>query len=382
VFAPSRGVLPQFAVKVDLASAYWQVPLHPNLRDRFGGTCDNVSFFSWSVLPFGWSWSPFIFFLVMRCVLIVLWSRGVWVAAYMDDIVVLGATQSECARNAQLTLSLLERLGFVVNHSKSCLVPSSAVRFLGFIVILLPSRVLVQWPRDKASRVQADASRIADAGVSSPRELAALCGRVSFLRVICPVVGALTRGLDFVHQGARHWDDTLTLAPAVVSDLRTLALLAPLLASSPWVLCVNPDSSFNVTVEVDASDSGWGVRLLVEDRLVSEFAGLLPFSLLSASSAARESYGACRALSIALSNFLPASPNPSSVLVVRLICDNTAVRAVFSRGRSPLAAATEIGNLLSFIIPHSSSVLILPLWRQRALLSRADALFRLAARDM
>ena len=379
VFAPRDRVLPRYAVKIDLARAYWQVPLHLALQERFGGSPDGRSFFTWRVLPFGWTWSPFVFHCIMRCVLIVLWARGVWVRAYMDDIIVLGVDEASCSRDALVTTTLLRSLGFVINVEKSSPSPVSHVRFLGFVVTLTPSRVLVQWPREKAMRVRADATSIADKGSASPRELAALCGRVAFLRLICPIVGALTRNIDFAHQGALHWDAILPLAASLVYDLRVLASLCEDLCAAAWVLHADESACEHVTVEVDASSTGWGSRFMrASSTPILEHSGLLPLALLSASSAVREAYGACRALCIALA-LLPVSA--SVVFVIHVVCDNTAVHAVFSRGRSPVGASEEIRRLLQFLNPFASRIIILPVWRPRALLARADTLSRLAARD-
>jgi hypothetical protein len=83
-------------------------------------------------------------------------------------------------------------------------------------------------------------------------------------------------------------------------------------------------------------------------------------------------------LIISLSALLVSGLRP---LVVRVICDNTAVSAVFRRGRCPFTAAAAIRELLRPLISLAHTVVIVPFWRPRALLARADVLSRLAASD-
>ena len=45
----------------------------------------------------------------------------------------MGDTYTECANNAQKTCNLLESLGFIINYSKSKILPSQRCKYLGFI---------------------------------------------------------------------------------------------------------------------------------------------------------------------------------------------------------------------------------------------------------
>jgi hypothetical protein len=294
----------------------------------------------------------------------------------MDDIIVLGSSPEACLRDACATLALLRAWGFIVNTEKTSLVPSPCVRFLGFDIILLMDRVLVSWPREKATRVLLDAWSNAAAGVSSPRVLSALCGRVNFLRVIFPLAGALVRSLDYVHRGARHWDLPLTLSASVVHDLRVLAALCADLSCSWWVLLFSPGPS-PVDLEVDASATGWGARLL-SSTSPREFYGLFTPAVCKTSSAVRETIGASRALLASLSSLFVSDLH---LVTIRVVCDNTSVSAVFRRGRCPFAAAAAIRELLHPLISLAHCVVIIPMWRSRVTLTRADTLSRLAAAD-
>ena len=84
------------------------------------------------VLPFGLCLAPLIFTMVTKPLQAFLYRRGIWAIFYLDDILILGSSREECLAHLMTVLSLLSRVGFIVNHTKSCLVPAQQFRFLGF----------------------------------------------------------------------------------------------------------------------------------------------------------------------------------------------------------------------------------------------------------
>lgn len=46
---------------------------------------------------------------------------------------IFGDSSEECAKNVSYTVRLLTSLGFIINLKKSCIVPSTGHKFLGFI---------------------------------------------------------------------------------------------------------------------------------------------------------------------------------------------------------------------------------------------------------
>ena len=51
---------------------------------------------------------------------------------YLDDSILIGSNYDECATNVEATTELLLKAGFIINHSKSSMIPSRCIKFLGF----------------------------------------------------------------------------------------------------------------------------------------------------------------------------------------------------------------------------------------------------------
>jgi hypothetical protein len=56
---------------------------------------------------------------------------GIRTIFYLDDILVLGSTFQICLSNLQEALSLLMKVGFIINWEKSSLIPTTNFTFLG-----------------------------------------------------------------------------------------------------------------------------------------------------------------------------------------------------------------------------------------------------------
>ena len=115
---------------VDLKDAYFHVPIAPHhrqfLRFAFQGRR-----FQFRVLPFGLSLSPRVFTRCVAAALSPLQSRGMKILPYLDDWLICAPSQSQVALDTTLLLSHVARLGLRVNLTKSCLVPSQSIVFLG-----------------------------------------------------------------------------------------------------------------------------------------------------------------------------------------------------------------------------------------------------------
>ncbi|CAO3677262.1 unnamed protein product [Rhizopus microsporus] len=58
--------------------------------------------------------------------------QGIRTVYYLDDICLLARTKDEMYKNVQTTLTHLNKLGFIINYSKSRLIPKKIQDFLGF----------------------------------------------------------------------------------------------------------------------------------------------------------------------------------------------------------------------------------------------------------
>ena len=68
----------------------------------------------------------------MKPVMQYLRERGIVAGIFIDDILNIAGTYEECRRNAEIIISLLTHLGFIINKEKSDLVPKKICTYLGF----------------------------------------------------------------------------------------------------------------------------------------------------------------------------------------------------------------------------------------------------------
>lgn len=139
-----------FLAKIDLKDAYYLVPIHKScqkfLRFRFENTL-----LEFTCLPFGLNVVPYIFTKIMKPVVYHLRQLGLLSIIYLDDILLLGNTYNECMKNIQLTISLLEKLGFIINYKKIVLVPSQICNYLGFLYN--SAQMTVELPASKKAKI-------------------------------------------------------------------------------------------------------------------------------------------------------------------------------------------------------------------------------------
>lgn len=115
----ARGLLQEgdYMVKLDLKDAYLSVPLHSHHR-RYVAFHWGRQTWRFKTLPFGLSSAPYIFTKLMKPVVAVLRRLGVRVILYLDDLLIMSASQEGARRPLAAALELLVALGVVINLQK------------------------------------------------------------------------------------------------------------------------------------------------------------------------------------------------------------------------------------------------------------------------
>ncbi|MEL7079526.1 MAG: reverse transcriptase domain-containing protein [Cyanobacteria bacterium J06582_2] len=243
---------------IDLKDAYFQVPVHPAsrkyLRFVFGGTV-----YQFRALCFGLSTAPQVFTRVFAQVGRWLRLSNVRVLMYLDDWLVLNQSKEKLLRDVSLILQLAQELGFLVNLSKSALVPSQTAVYLG---MELDSRRF--WVSPKQKRVDSFLSRLAvfRSCVSPPAVLwQQVLGHMTSLEQFVPGARLRMRLLQFHLRS--NWDmvsspeTTLIAVPqGAVEDLVWWSDPTRLCRGVPIWRDLTPLSLFS-----DASTQGWGATL-------------------------------------------------------------------------------------------------------------------------
>ncbi|XP_053718309.1 uncharacterized protein LOC128757227 [Synchiropus splendidus] len=118
---------------VDLTDVYFHVPILQRhrryLRFAVGDNC-----YQFDRLPFGYSLAPLTFSKVVDAALELLRSAGIRILTYLDDWLILAASESEAQRHTEMVLQHITRLGFAVNLQKSALQRITWTQYLGLLL--------------------------------------------------------------------------------------------------------------------------------------------------------------------------------------------------------------------------------------------------------
>ena len=117
-------------ISLDLQDAYLQVPVHHDSSRYLRFVVAGKSF-QFRVLCFGLTTAPQVFTRIMAPVSAILHRYGVRMLRYLDDWLILASTEIACIHSRDRLLSICTELGIQVNLTKSSLVPTQSLVYLG-----------------------------------------------------------------------------------------------------------------------------------------------------------------------------------------------------------------------------------------------------------
>ena len=94
--------------------------------------------FQFRVLCFGLTTAPQVFTRIMAPVSAILHRHGVRMFRYLDDWLILASSEIACLQSRDRLLAVCTELGIQVNLTKSSLVPSQSIVYLGMEILSLP----------------------------------------------------------------------------------------------------------------------------------------------------------------------------------------------------------------------------------------------------
>ena len=115
---------------LDLRSGYWQIPMHPDSKEKTAFTCF-AGFWEFEKMPFGMVNAPAYFSELMNEVL-----RGIqykFTIAYLDDILIYSKTFEEHLEHIEAVFTRLRDAGLKLKMSK-CEFLKNEVKYLGHLV--------------------------------------------------------------------------------------------------------------------------------------------------------------------------------------------------------------------------------------------------------
>jgi hypothetical protein len=342
-----------FALKADMADAFYQVPLHADSVQYFSFEFAG-RYFQINCLPFGWNNSPYVFTKVARPFVAHLrapqhtrvppgcmyppppssWlaQHGCRVLPYLDDFLFIFPDRDTAAAGADWVRSLMFWLGFTPHPTKSIWEPVQQLEHLGLTVDLAAGTFSV--PAAKLARLTRMARDIAVSAklrrrLVPKRELASFCGFAQSVRLAVMPTNLFLRSLYDACASVPGWNGDVRLSRQAFRHLEWWASIPARHLSSP--IALRPAT---VELYVDASDVGWGAVL---PELQESPDGVARGSWSAAEQSMHINQKEMRAVQLALRSFAPVVRDR----VVRVHEDNSVTQSVLGRfaSRSPVLMA-------------------------------------------
>ena len=108
----------------------------------------------------------------------------------MDDTYLPGDSVTSCQRNVQHTVQLIQELGFNINETKSVLLPTQSLEFLGYILDSLTMTITL------TSRRKTNIKEVCQKLLSNSSHK---------IRFVSAVIGMIIAALPAVKYGALHY---------------------------------------------------------------------------------------------------------------------------------------------------------------------------------
>ena len=133
-----RSIRPgDWMVSLDLQDAYLQVRVHRDSRRYLRFVIEGRAY-QFRVLCFGLTTAPQVFTRIMAPVSTIFHKCGVRMLCYLDDWLILASSELACLQSRNRLLTVCTELGIQVNLTKSSLVPTQSLVYLGMEIQSLP----------------------------------------------------------------------------------------------------------------------------------------------------------------------------------------------------------------------------------------------------
>ena len=188
-----------FMMKLDLEDAYYTLLIHPSHRKYL-----EVHLSGQQCLPFGLSSALRAFTKALKPVLAVLWSVGIWVVIYIDDMLLLHQQPKVLQKIFVKVVDLPEKLGYLVKREKCSPILCQRLIFLGAVVD--STTMTLSLPQPKLTTIVDTCHHLLAQGSGSVRTLSLLIEQMSHASQTGIFIAPLHyRGLPRLHlQAVSH----------------------------------------------------------------------------------------------------------------------------------------------------------------------------------
>ena len=215
--------------------------------------------YQFNCLPFGLSSAPSVFTKTTKPVVTVLRTLGMRIITYIDDILVMATSREAALEHIECFSFLLENLGFTINRQKSLIDPAQEMEFLGRVSDSV--RMELKLPGSKIKNMRSDARALLQAYQPTEREVSRLLVKLthaSHAMMAAPLFFRLLQSC--LHVALQPLQDYSKPCPLTGEAKEELTWQT----THPWPISWNLKliicGELDLTIETDASKTGWGAR--------------------------------------------------------------------------------------------------------------------------
>ena len=243
-----------FMGTIDLKDAFFLILIHNDskkyLRFEFRG-----QLFQFTCLPFGLNISPLIFTKLIRVVVNLLRKRGSKSIAYLDNLLCIAQNYKDCDNNLKETIHLFEKLGFIINYSKSSLIPNTKCKYLGLVIDSV--KYTIELTADKKQNIMSLLNNLKRKRCCSLFEFSKILGKLIFA----------CQGTEYglLYTRIMEHEKTEALIQNKGNFKGKINISEQIMLDTNWWLLKLKNSSksiktfeFKAEIFTDASNSGWG----------------------------------------------------------------------------------------------------------------------------
>ena len=298
----------EWTVSIDIQDTYLHVPMARSVR-KYLRFMVNGRVYQFTCLPFGLATSPREFTKLLRPVVQLLRLQGIKLHVYLDDWLIRVSSAVQARTHADLVLQVLQHLGWVINFSKSDLVPSQQFDFIS-MQFNTCAYTVAPLPKMRV-KIQNTLDHWRSHPLISAWDLHRLLGMLTFMATLVPRGRLRCRPIQWWAsevwcQETGSWSDRISVTPTILHQVAWWASPAVLQGVSLSAL------ETEITLFTDASSHGWGAQL--GSRTLQG-----TWSLQQASQ--HINLLEMEAVFLSVTRFLPQLKSR----VVRLMCDNAVV---------------------------------------------------------
>ncbi|KAI2651171.1 Transposon Ty3-G Gag-Pol polyprotein [Labeo rohita] len=242
-------------VTIDLKDAYFYVSILPQhrkfLRFAFRGEA-----YQFRVLPFGLALSPRTFTKCVDAALVPLRLQGIRILNYIDDWLILAASESLAVQHRDVVLAHMKALGLRLNAKKSVLSPSQRTPYLG--VVWDSTTMQARLSPARIESILAAVKRVKEGRSLTVKQFLQLLGLMAAASNVIPFGLLYMRPLQWwlKTKGFSPRGNPFRMIKVTRRGLRTLDMWR-----KPWFLNQGPVLGApcrRVSLATDASLTGWG----------------------------------------------------------------------------------------------------------------------------